>query len=302
MKRNTVLDPDVDWRRYLAGDRIRGRDLGNGRAKMNSASHNYLFLGFDFPFPPNDLPSNPGRLFPFRRSVFMAILSARFFCRAAIDVAACSFRSCLQQCDFREITSGFRKVFTYHLFWLFSLSFSFLFAAFLSRTSSSLTFTPSMRASAFSHFSCSSIAFLFSSGMAANFSLRAASWPRANDGFDVVVRFFDFLLDDGSATAENETLVTPVTGSGTRSWFCGESVISARLRWPKASPDLRSRNFGLMTFLVPLAVFLFLSLPLQSYFLFGLFPAPVPHQTPLLASLFQQFVFGLRLGPHLVPP
>jgi len=97
-----ALGPDIDWRRYPAGDRIRGRDLGNGRAKMNSGSHNYLFLAFDFPFPPNDLPSNPGRLFPFRRSAFIAMLSVRFFCRAAIDAAVCSFLSCLQQCDFRD--------------------------------------------------------------------------------------------------------------------------------------------------------------------------------------------------------
>ena len=230
-KRATLLPGPggLHWRRYL-GDRIRGRDLGNGRTKMNSRSHNYLFLVFGFPFPPNGLPSNPGRLFPFRRSAFPAMLSARFFCRAAIDAAACSFLSCLQQCDFRGTAFGLRKDLTHHLFWLFSFSLSFLFAAFLRRASSSLTFTPSIRASAFSHFSCSSTAFRRSSGIAINFSLRAVSCPSANDGFDVVVRFFDFLLDDGPATAENETFVIPGTSSGTRSWFCAEPALSTRLR------------------------------------------------------------------------
>jgi len=66
--------------------------------------------------------------------------------------------------------------------------------------------------------------------MVANFSLRAVSWSRASDGFDVVVRFFDLLLDDGPATAEKETFVTPVTGSGTMSWLCVESVLSTGLR------------------------------------------------------------------------
>ena len=58
-----------------------------------------LFLPF-----PNDLPSKPGRplsfgLFPFRlsflRSLRAAMLSARFFCRAAIEVDTCSFLSSL---------------------------------------------------------------------------------------------------------------------------------------------------------------------------------------------------------------
>ena len=60
--------------------------------------------------------------------------------------------------------------------------------------------------------------------------MRIVSWPRASDGFDVVVRFVDLLLDDGPATAEKETFVIPVTGSGTRSWFCVEPVLSTGLR------------------------------------------------------------------------
>ena len=56
-----------------------------------------------FPLPlENDLPSNPGRdlplppfFFSFRLSCRVAILSARFFCFAAIDATTCSFLSSL---------------------------------------------------------------------------------------------------------------------------------------------------------------------------------------------------------------
>lgn len=78
-------------------------------------------LGHHFPFPfpfafpaPKDLPSNPGRDFPFPlpavapafpfapfpfsflRSFRDAILSALFFCFAAIDAPSCSLRSSLE--------------------------------------------------------------------------------------------------------------------------------------------------------------------------------------------------------------
>ena len=60
-------------------------------------------------------------------------------------------------------------------FLLFCFSFSLRFTAFLSRASSSCTLTPSMRASAFSHFSLSWISLRFSSGSFSSFSFRAAS-------------------------------------------------------------------------------------------------------------------------------
>jgi len=136
---------------------------------------NIRLFRYYFPFPlvfpfPKDLPSKPGLALPFDlpapfrltflRSFRMAMLSALFFCFAAMDMLTCSFRSSQD-------------------FLLFPFSFSFFFMAFFSLPSSSRTFTPSSRASAFSHFSLSSIVFLLSSGNAASFSLRAASCSSA---------------------------------------------------------------------------------------------------------------------------
>lgn len=89
---------------------------------------------------------------------------------------------------------------TYQVVLLFCFCFSLRLAAFLSRDSSSCTFTPSMRASAFSHLSFSWISFRFSSGSFSSLSLRAASWASACVGFEAVLTCVrDFLLEPGMA-------------------------------------------------------------------------------------------------------
>src|SRR5882762_1844893 len=115
---------------------------------------------------------------------------------------------------------------THQTFLLFPFSFSFLLTAFFSLPSSSFTFTPSILASALAHFSLSSIAFRFSSGNAASFSLRAASWSRAWDGLDEVFSCWTFFpVEVEPASAENVMLVwevgCDVVGwSGTSSCAC----------------------------------------------------------------------------------
>jgi hypothetical protein len=152
-----------------------------------------FFLSF-----PNDLPSKPGRAFPFDFpapfrlsflfSFLIAILSDRFLCFAAMDAAIAVFRSalyhkCRDQC--RIQAHQHRR--TYQTFLLFRCSFSFFFTAFFSLLSSSLILAPSNRASALFHFSCSSIAFRLSPGKSANFSFRDTSCSSACEGFDEVL-------------------------------------------------------------------------------------------------------------------
>jgi hypothetical protein len=71
-----------------------------------SFSRDYVMSVGYFPFPlalfPNAFPSNPGRdlplpplCFSFLFSFLLAILSARFFCFAAMFAVSCSFRSAL---------------------------------------------------------------------------------------------------------------------------------------------------------------------------------------------------------------
>lgn len=113
---------------------------------------------------------------------------------------------------------------TYQAFLLFCFPFSLRFAAFFNRPSSSCTLTPSMRASAFSHCSRSWMAFRFSSGIDASFSLRDASCARACVGLEAVLMCVcAFLLEPGTA---NATFAKPGGGcfeldadgwSGTRS-------------------------------------------------------------------------------------
>lgn len=135
------------------------------------------------PFP-NDFPSNPGRDFPltplcfsFLFSFLLAILSARFFCRAAIFAESCSFRSVLRNYENRTPDKNENRA--YQAFLLFVFSFSFRLADLFNRVSSSATLAPSIRAVAFSHFSRSSICLRFSSGRAASFSFRDVSCCRA---------------------------------------------------------------------------------------------------------------------------
>ena len=137
------------------------------------------FVLFAFP---NVFPSNPGRDFPFTPfclsflfSLLLAILSVRFFCLAAILAASCSFRSVLIKRRRQLPQKNRTKPKAYQAFLPFAFSFSFRLAAFFSRDSSSRTLTPSIRASAFSHLSRSSICLRFSSGRAEIFSFREAS-------------------------------------------------------------------------------------------------------------------------------
>jgi len=93
----------------------------------------YFPLALDLlpPFP-NDFPSNPGRDFPlaplffsFLFSFLLAILSARFFCRAAIFATSCSFRSPLVKLKNQPSDKNENKVipslFAFRLFLLFPL-------------------------------------------------------------------------------------------------------------------------------------------------------------------------------------
>jgi hypothetical protein len=190
------------------------------------------------------LPSNPGRallLFfptPFRLSLFrslrIAILSDRFFCFAAIEFTTCSFRSSLdgETQSVKSITQHGKHERempsdTHQVFLLLPFSFSFLLIAFFNFPSSSLTLTPSILASAFTHFSFSSIAFRVSSGNAANFSFRAVSWSKACDGFDETLSCCTFFpkVDEDPARAENAIFVWEVGfdvdgWSGTKSCAC----------------------------------------------------------------------------------
>ncbi len=160
------------------------------RATTEYCSAHFFALSFPFPFPfpfPNDLPSNPGRALsfplplpfapPFRRSAREAMLSVRFFWRAAMLVATCSLRSS-------------------HVFMLFVFCFSLRFTAFFSRASSSCTFVPSTRAPAFSHCSRSARAARSASGSAASLSLCFSSCESACEGLDALIGRF-FLIFEG---------------------------------------------------------------------------------------------------------
>jgi hypothetical protein len=164
-----------------------GKGGDTSRFPISTFTMIYIYFSLDlyllFPFP-KDLPSNPGRDLPFKPLCFsllfsflLAILSARFCCRAAILAASCSFLSVLYkyQYSFRYMNGGK----PYHAFLLFVFSFSCRLAAFFRRVSSSRTLMPSIWASAFSHFSRSSICLRFSSGSAASFSFREASCCKA---------------------------------------------------------------------------------------------------------------------------
>lgn len=70
-KRSTVLGnvtlalgPDFDWGRYLAGDRIRGRDLGNGRGKNEFGISQLLIFGLRFSFSSERLAFKPWPALP----------------------------------------------------------------------------------------------------------------------------------------------------------------------------------------------------------------------------------------------
>jgi hypothetical protein len=155
-----------------------------------------------FPFPrslplvytlPNDLPSNHGQalvLFlptPFSLSLFrllhVAILSDRIFCFAAIDFAACSFRSSLdgKTQSVEGITQHEKweqKILVVHTKLSCSSPSSFsILLAFFNLPSPPLALTPSIYASAFAHFPFSSIAFRFSYGNAALSALGVGARP-----------------------------------------------------------------------------------------------------------------------------
>ena len=129
-----------------------------------------------------------------------------------------------------EVCRGHKRKVTHQAFLLFPFSFSFLLMAFFNLPSSSLSFTPSILASALAHFSLSSIAFLFSSGNATIFSLRTVSWSSAWDGLEDVLSCCIFFVEDEEepTRAEKATLVCEagifdVDGwSGTSSCVCKE--------------------------------------------------------------------------------
>lgn len=84
------------------------RSLGSLAKLLNNTNFKCGTASYLLRFPlPKLFPSNPGRAFAFPPflsfllSLLTAILSARFFCRAAIAAVSCSFLSPLPQSDSR---------------------------------------------------------------------------------------------------------------------------------------------------------------------------------------------------------
>lgn len=199
------------------------------------------------PFPLNDLPSKPGRDFPFEvegliplrlsflRSFRIAILSVRFFCLAAWLFVSCSLRSSLfgkTRGDENSVCSIMiwqRKTNQPFLLLLFSPSFRLI--AFLRRAGSSRIFPPAARISALASLSRSSYSARFSAGRAANFAARALSCARAVCGSDETLCFLEVVswlrptmlekLTLATASLEEDLLAAacdgPDDGSGTTS-------------------------------------------------------------------------------------
>jgi hypothetical protein len=141
-------------------------------------------------FKPKVLPSNPGRPFPFLfffLSALVAILSARFFCLAAILAAICCLRPS-------------------HSFLLLAFSCSARLTAFFSFVTSSLTFAPSIRTAALCHWSFSWIASRLSAGRLARRSVLASNCTMACFGSEAVLSFLE-TFTGASASAEKATVV-----------------------------------------------------------------------------------------------
>jgi len=82
-KRSTVLEnvtlalePDFDWGRYLAGDRI--RDLGNGRGKNEFGISQLLIFGLRFSFSTERLAFKPWPALPLSTLCFHSDVISTF--------------------------------------------------------------------------------------------------------------------------------------------------------------------------------------------------------------------------------